>query len=183
MKTSIFSTACITATISLAAVAQSFAQSSPSEIPRETSTVQFVCGSSPDPSSRTNLPATVTNVPGSPEPTVLFVWKSEFFGTKFAPQQRCQIVSAKIQTAFQQGRIYLGSGIEKATGAGVICAVADPKQPCDRNNMILTMKTYQNADETIEQIGDIMKGKTGRPIYQSSGGKRVNLRDLSFRKK
>jgi Circadian oscillating protein COP23 len=179
MKSSIFTTVFVAATISLVTTVKSFAQNSPSE----TSTVQFICASSPDPSSRTNLPATVANVPGNPEPTVLFVWKSEFFGTKFAPQQRCQIVSAKIQTAFQQGRIYLGSGIEKATGAGVICAVADPKQPCDRNNMILTMKTYQNADETIDQIGDIMKGKTGRPIYQSSGGKRVNLRDLAFRKK
>ena len=40
------------------------------------------------------------------------------------------------------------------------------------------MKSYQSADETIDQLGQIMKGKTGKPIYQSSGGKRVDLRDL-----
>jgi Circadian oscillating protein COP23 len=180
MKSFIFPTVCIAATIALApTITKSFAQNAPSE----TAPVQFTCASSPDPSSRTVLPATVANVPGSPEATVLFVWKSEFFGTKFAPQQRCQIVSAKIQTAFQEGRIYLGSGIDKATGSGIICGIADPKQQCDRSNMILTMKTYQNAEETIDKISDIMKGKTGRPIYQGSGGKRVNLRDLSFKKR
>lgn len=35
----------------------------------------------------------------------------------------------------------------------------------------------------VSAISDIMKGKTERPIYQGSGGKRVNLRDLSFRKR
>jgi hypothetical protein len=44
--------------------------------------------------------------------------------------------------------------------------------------MVLTMKSYQTADETIEQLGKIMQGKTGNPIYQSSGGKRVNMKDL-----
>jgi hypothetical protein len=179
MKSSIFSTVLVSATVALVAATQAFAQTPPSE----TGTVQFVCSSAQDPSSRTNLPATVANVSGNPENTVLIIWKSEFFGNKYAPQQRCQIVSTAIQRAFQEGRTYLGSGNDKATGLGIVCGVATPNQPCDRTNMLYTMKSYQNADDQIEQLGRIMQGKTGNPIYQSSGGKRVNMKDLLLKRR
>jgi Circadian oscillating protein COP23 len=157
---------------------------SPSPLPQRiaqsesSGTVQFVCGRSADSSSRATLPATVANVSGNPENIVLIVWKSEFFGTKYTPQQRCSIVSSAIDRAFRERRTYIGAGTDKATGLGIVCAVANPEQRCDRSNMLLTMKSYQTADETIDQLGQIMQGKTGQPIYQSSGGKRVNLRDL-----
>jgi Circadian oscillating protein COP23 len=146
-------------------------------------TVQFVCGQSADITSRTTLPATVANVSGNPENIVLIVWKSEFFGAKYTPQQRCLIVSSAIDKAFRESRTYIGSGTDKATGLGIVCAVANPEQRCDRSNMLLTMKSYQTADETIQQLGQIMQGKTGQPIYQSSGGKRVNLRDLLIKRR
>jgi Circadian oscillating protein COP23 len=141
-------------------------------------TVTFSCSTSKDPSSRTELPATVAAVSGSSESTVLIIWKSEFFGAKYTPQQRCEIVSAAIQKSFQEGRIYLGSGTDKSSGLGVICAVADPEKKCDRSNMLFTLKSYQNADDQIQQLGMIMQGKTGIPLYQSSGGRRVNMKDL-----
>jgi Circadian oscillating protein COP23 len=162
---------------------------SPSPLPQRvaqnetTGTVQFVCGQSADPSSRTTLPATVANVSGNPENIVLIMWKSEFFGAKYTPQQRCSIVSSAIDKAFHENRTYIGAGIDKATGLGIVCAVANPEQRCDRSNMLLTMKSYQTADETIQQLGQIMQGKTGQPIYQSSGGKRVNLRDLLIKRR
>jgi hypothetical protein len=35
----------------------------------------------------------------------------------------------------------------------------------------------------LEQLGQIVQGKSGQPLYQSSGGKRVNLRDLSLNRR
>jgi Circadian oscillating protein COP23 len=145
-------------------------------------TVQFSCGSADDPSSRKVLPATVATVSGNSESIALIIWKSEFFGTKYTPQQRCSIVSSAIQKSFVEGRTYIGAGIDKQTGLGIICGVANPDQPCDRTNILLTLKSYQNAEDTLDRLGQVMSGKTGQPIYQSSGGKRVNLRDLLQRK-
>jgi opacity protein-like surface antigen len=145
--------------------------------------VQFSCGQAGDPSSKQNLPATVANVEGNPETVVLIVWKSEFFGTNYTPEKRCGVVSAAIGKAFSEGRTYLGSGTDKATGLGLVCGVANPEQKCDRTNMLLTMKSYQNADDTIDQLAAVMQGKTGQPVYQSSGGKRVNLRALLLKRR
>jgi hypothetical protein len=145
-------------------------------------TVQFSCGTANDPSSRKVLPATVATISGNPESIALIIWKSEFFRTKYTPQQRCSIVSSAIQKSFVEGRTYIGAGIDKQSGLGVICAVANPDRPCDRTNMLLTLKSYQNAEDTLDRLGQVMSGKTGQPIYQSSGGKRVNLRDLLRRR-
>jgi hypothetical protein len=145
-------------------------------------TIQISCGSANDPSSRKVLPATVATISGNPESIALIIWKSEFFGTKYTPQQRCSIVSSAIQKSFVEGRTYIGSGIDKTNGLGVICAVASPDRPCDRTNMLLTLKSYQNAEDTLDRLGQVISGKTGQPVYQSSGGKRVNLRDLLRRK-
>jgi Circadian oscillating protein COP23 len=145
-------------------------------------TVQISCGSANDPSSRKVLPATVATVSGNSESIALIIWKSEYFGTKYTPQQRCSIVSSAIQKSFVEGRTYIGAGIDKQTGLGVICGVANPDQQCDRTNILLTLKSYQNAEDTLDRLGQVMSGKTGQPVYQSSGGKRVNLRDLLRRK-
>jgi hypothetical protein len=139
---------------------------------------QFSCGQSRDPSSRTTLPATVIKKPGDSENTVLIIWKSEYFGSKYNPQQRCAIVSKKIQAAYKVGRTYIGAGIDKASGAGIICGLATADEVCDRRSMLFTLKSYPSAQEVTEQMGETLQGKAGLPIYQSSGGKRVNLRDL-----
>jgi hypothetical protein len=145
--------------------------------------VKFTCGEAADPSSRKDLPATVANVPGNSENTVLIIWKSEFFGDKYTPQERCSIVSSAIGTAFREGRTHIGSGKDKVTGLGIICALANPDQECNKSKMLLTMKSYQNANETVKELSDIIEGKTGKPTYQSSGGKRVDLRNLLLKRR
>jgi hypothetical protein len=147
------------------------------------STVQFTCGTAADASSRQDLPATIATVAGNTENTTIIVWKSEFFGAKYTPQERCSIVSTAMQKAFQEGRTVIGSGVDKKTGLGIICGLSSQEQNCDSSNMLLTMKSYQTADDTVERLGEIMKAKSGIPIYQSSSGKRVNLRDLLLKRR
>jgi Circadian oscillating protein COP23 len=156
------------------------AQSAPENA---TGTVQFSCGKVEEPSSQKVVPATIATVSGSNESTVIIVWRSEYFGNKYSPQERCSIVSTAIQKAFQEGRTYIGSGIDKRTGLGIVCGLSSQEQTCDGKNMLLTMKSYQAADETVTSLGEIMQGKTGKPVYQSSGGKRVNMRDLLLKRR
>lgn len=180
MKYSTLTTFCLLTTI-IAGTIPTISTAQPAE--NSSGTVQFSCGQAKDPSSRKLLPATGATVSGSSEGTVLIIWKSEFFGAKYTPQERCSIVSTAIQKSFQEGRTYIGAGLDKKTGLGIICGLANPDQPCDQTNMLLTLKSYQSADDTIVRLGEIMQGKTGEPIYQSSNGKRVDLRGLLLKRK
>jgi hypothetical protein len=45
--------------------------------------------------------------------------------------------------------------------------------------MLFTLKSYQSANNTIEQLNYMFTGRINSPIYERSGGKSVaNLRDL-----
>jgi Circadian oscillating protein COP23 len=145
---------------------------------KEFNPLQISCGQAKDRSSRSTLPATVAKKPGDSENTVLIIWKSEYFGSKYNPQQRCTMVSQKIQNAYRVGRTYIASDIDKASGAGIVCGLATADEVCDRRSMLFTLKSYQNAKEATDQMSDTIQGKAGLPIYQSSSGKRFNLRDL-----
>ena len=143
--------------------------------------VEFYCGKAADRSSKSDLPATVAKVSGATEELVLIIWKSEAFKT--TPQQRCETVSPKFQTALQQGRNYVTSGIDKESGMGMICAMSNVEQPCDRTNMLFTLKTYQDAGNTIEELISVLGGGAGGPIYQSGGNRIVDLRNLALLRK
>jgi Circadian oscillating protein COP23 len=173
MKSSILTALCLLTTL-IAGTIPTISIAQPAD-ENSSGTVQFSCGRATDPSSRKVIPATIATVAGNPESTVLIMWKSEFFGNKYNPQERCSIVSRKIDQAFQEGRTHIGSGMDKTNGLGIICGIANRDQPCDQTNMILTLKSYQSANETIDRLGEILQGKIGEPIYQNIYGKRVNL--------
>jgi Circadian oscillating protein COP23 len=154
---------------------------SPQKIAQNMPTVQFYCGKAADPSSKSNLPATLAKVSGYEEEPVLIVWKSEAF--KNTPQQRCEIVSPKFQAALQQGRHYLTSGIDKKSGLGIVCALSGAEQACDRSSMLFTLKSYQDAGTTIEELSSIFAGTTSTPIYQSGGNRVVDLRNFALLRK
>ncbi|WP_295616417.1 COP23 domain-containing protein [Chamaesiphon sp. GL140_3_metabinner_50] len=148
----------------------------------DTSGIRVYCGKAADPSSKSNLPATLVSIAGKDEPTVLVIWKSEAF-KKYTPQQRCETVSPKFQAAFQAGRFNITSGQDTATGQGIICAVADEKATCDRSTMLFTLKSYSSASLTVEAIAGSLQGSASNGGYQSSGGKMVvDVRALLRRK-
>ena len=157
------------------------ADSSPQSIAQNEPTVQFYCGKAADPSSKSYLPATLAKISGATEEPVLIIWKSEAF--KSTPQQRCETVSPKFQAALQQSRHYIIAGIDKKSGLGMICAISNAEQPCDRTNMLLTLKSYQDAGTTIEQLSSVLSGTASSPIYQSSGNRVVDLRNFALLRK
>ncbi len=148
-----------------------------------TPTIQFYCGKSKDLTSSSVLPATVVKTSGDEEERVLIIWKSEAFG-KFTPQQRCLIVSPKIDKALQEGRNFITAGIDKRSGLGIVCAVADAEQACDRNNMLFSLKNYQDAATTVQGVIDLFNGKSTTPGTESGRKQVVDLREFaSLRKK
>ena len=181
--------ALVTATLlsSLIALAGSSAtqvmaeNTNPQLVAQASPTVQFYCGKAADPSSKSNLPATVAKVAGSEEETVLIIWKSEAFKT--TPQQRCETVSPKFQAALQQGRHYLTAGIDKKSGLGMICAISNAEKPCDRTSMLFTLKSYQDAGTTIGQLYSVFGGTANIPEYQNADNQVVDLRNLALLRK
>ena len=153
----------------------------PQIVAQASPTVQFYCGKAADPSSKSNLPATVAKVAGLEEETVLIIWKSEAF--KSTPQQRCETVSPKFQASLQQNRNYLTAGIDKKSGLGMICAVSNAEQPCDRPNMLFTLKSYQDAGNTLEELSSVLSGTASIPQYQSGGNRVVDLRNFALLRK
>ena len=169
-------------TIAGASATQVMAENTHPQIVAQASpTVQFYCGKAADLSSKSNLPATLAKVSGVTEEPVLIIWKSEAFKT--TPQQRCETVSPKFQASLQQGRNYLTAGIDKKSGLGMICAMSDAEQPCDRTNMLFTLKSYQDAGTTIEELSSVLAGTASVPQYQSSGNRVVDLRNFALLRK
>jgi hypothetical protein len=169
-------------TIAGSSVTQVMAEkTNPQIVAQASPTIQFYCGKAADPSSKSNLPATVAKVSGVQEEPVLIIWKSEAFKT--TPQQRCQTVSPKFQAALTQGRNYVVAGIDKKSGLGMICAISNAEQPCNRTNMLFTLKSYQDAGNTIEQLSSVLTGTASSPLYQSSGNRVVDLRNFALLRK
>ena len=180
----IFKTALLSSLITIAGAAATQVRAEkiePQLVAQASPTVQFYCGKAPDPSSKSNLPATLARVSGATEEPVLIIWKSEAFKT--TPQQRCETVSPKFQAALQQGRNYLTAGIDKKSGLGMICAIANAEQVCDRSNMLFTLKSYQDTGNTIEELSQVLSGAASGPTYQSSGNRVVDLRNFALLRK
>ncbi len=180
----IFKTALLSSLIAIAGAAATQVraeQIEPQIVAQASPTVQFYCGKAADPSSKSNLPATLARVSGATEEPVLIIWKSEAFKT--TPQQRCETVSPKFQAALQQGRNYLTAGIDKKSGLGMVCAMSNAEQPCDRSNMLFTLKSYQDAGNTIEELSSVLAGTASIPQYQSSGNRVVDLRNFALLRK
>jgi hypothetical protein len=147
-------------------------------------TGKFFCGTAKDRSSNRELPATLFTSAEVPEPRAIIIWKSEYFGSAFNAQKRCEIVSPKFQTAFiDEGKTNLAAVVDKVTGRGMICALSDPNQACDpTHNMLYTLKSYKTAETTIDELVGILNNQLTTPQYQSAGRVVVNLQSLFHRK-
>lgn len=147
-------------------------------------TPKFYCGKTLDPSSKKELPTTLLVSSEVPEPRAMAIWKSEYFGNDFTPQKRCEIVSLKFQTALvDEQRTKIVAAIDKSSGQGIICALATEDEVCDRSKMLYTLKSYQNAQATIDRlVGTVNKSNVSKPIYEGNRRVVVDLKDLLGRK-
>ena len=153
----------LTTAIVTANIAPSFSQSAAPD------QVTFFCKEVYDRASGEKIPATVAWVPGRQGNVRIVGWKSEYFLKKgWNAQKRCEEVTPKFQKAYDEGRLnFLTTGT--AGGYPIICAVAQQGESCDSIAQLFTIKPHDNPDLVLQQLMDILEGKTSDMLLQSSG--------------
>ncbi|HEY9693007.1 MAG TPA: COP23 domain-containing protein [Oculatellaceae cyanobacterium] len=133
----------------------------------ESNEIKFFCGQMFDSAAKENIPATVAWIPERQGHVRLIAWKSDFF-YKWNRQERCETVSEKFQSAYQQGRLnYLTYG--EVDSYQVICGVANQGEKCKRENMLFTIKPKDYPDQVLTSLIGVVEGNSGQAIYQSTG--------------
>jgi hypothetical protein len=81
----------------------------------------------------------------------------------YTPKSRCQTVSSRFQSAYQQGILnYLTTGVSR--GQAVICAASQYGGPCTQ--LLFTLRSHEDASSVLQNLGDIGYKARG-PILQS----------------
>lgn len=131
--------------------------------------VQFICSEGYDPKSNERVPTTFAWTQRGK--TVIVRWKYKWFNNSdYTTQRRCQEVSSRIQTAYNNDRLqYLANGTQN--NQSVICTARQKGSACDTT--LLTLRPNDDSLEVLSQLNDIFRGKGGAPIEHSSGKHQV----------
>lgn len=150
----------------------SFSQSSNAEA-EKSDRVTFYCGKIPDKDSGKNIPATMAYVPQRQANVPIIAWTSQHLAA-WNPQRRCEAVSPKFQTFYEDGRLnYLSNG--ENAGYPIICALLDKQEQCSGENQLFQVRPGSNPEDVVLGLKEILDGKAdGETIYQSSD-KRVYI--------
>ena len=74
--------------------------------------------------------------------------------------------------------------MDKNSGLGLICAVTYTKKKCDRDNLLFTLSTRSDAEDTLNRLRSTISGSAGsQPIYESSGINEIDMQLLIDRLK
>jgi hypothetical protein len=146
-------------------IAQS--QTTNSEAASSPDRVTFYCGEIPDQASGGKIPATVAYVPQRKANVAIIAWKSNYI-PQWDAQTRCENVSPKFQTFYEDGRLeYLTTGENQ--GYDIICAAVEEGQPCKAEDQLFQVKANNDPEAVLTGLTGIIEGTSSEPIYQSSG--------------
>jgi hypothetical protein len=145
---------------------------------------KFYCGKAYDPIGKTNVPATLMSSPRRAKPLLVVLWKSNYFGDNFTPQQRCTIVSPKFQAAYAAGNFeFLKVGYDRKLP--IVCAVKTQSDRCTKAGMLFTLKPFGNTQAQLNALmGNIEGGAAfDDNIFQSTQSQSetegvVNIREF-----
>jgi Circadian oscillating protein COP23 len=97
----------------------------------------------------------------------LIRWATTLGGGEYDPLKRCQVVSARFQTLYDNKQLrFLTTG--RMNGQNVICAAADRNGGCLPNGLLFTLKPGSNPRTTLQQMFNLGKLATGGPILEST---------------
>jgi hypothetical protein len=96
------------------------------------------------------------------------VYKSNYFrNAGYDNQKRCQMVSRRLNELFHNGQLdYVTSGI--VNRQPVICGVRSNSETCARYNVILTLKSREDAVGIIQQFFELKSGNVNSNLIQVS---------------
>lgn len=130
--------------------------------------------------------ATVGQRPGG-QPIPVIIWTrqaSKYFGDKFNPQQRCQIVTKKLGQAVDNSggslkNVVLMTG--RVNKSSVICVISANDTGCNKDNTLFTLKpeNAKKADQVLAQIMQISReGSSAGVVRETEGRMQIKLQDV-----
>lgn len=136
-----------------------------------------------------NKRETLAVVTGGEKPgqAVLFKWNTNFFGTNYPPEVRCQIVSKKLNS-FVQANNGQFTGLKFTTGLmnnyPVICTIRPGESSCNSQNLLFTLRPENRAktQEIIRNLedpnsyGSFSINEARRPVVDFGAWVKRNLR-------
>ncbi|MGK7947134.1 MAG: COP23 domain-containing protein [Microcystaceae cyanobacterium] len=106
----------------------------------------------------------------------LIVWKSNFFGSQWSPERRCQEVTRRFQSFSDAGNLkYVTTG--KINGYPVIC-VGDQQTrgySCDQNGLLITLQPSDHPPSVMNELFNINNRISGGGVTRSSGRPRSRV--------
>lgn len=133
--------------------------------------VTFYCGTIAESDTGNEIPTTLAYVPQRRTNIPIVAWTNNSIAA-WNPQRRCDAVSFKFQTFYQDGRLnYLSDG--QVAGEQVICAILEKQEQCSGENQLFQVRQGTDSEEVIVGIKEILQGKRSESevIYQSSGNR------------
>lgn len=149
MKFCVTTTSFLLMTLSLAAAYQQ---------PSDAQARSFFCGNSKG-SPATMAETTRGNVP-------IIHWVSDYFGSGYSPKDRCELVSAKFQQYYGEGKLkYITTG--RQNRQNILCVAEYKDGPCV--GTLFTLKPDANPKATLRRLFNISAGKGSGPLFEQRG--------------
>jgi hypothetical protein len=131
------------------------------------SPVQFICSEGYDRVSTRRLPTTYAWTQRGK--IALVRWKTEQF-PGYPPQKRCEEVSPRFQEAYESGTLsFITNGMMNRQP--VICTTRQYGGGCE--TLLMTLRLQDNSLAILEELKNVLKGRTSGPVVHSSGTARV----------
>ena len=134
--------------------------------------VKFICSEGYDPQRKQRVPTTFA---WSQRGKIAIVrWKYSWFeNSDYTLQQRCQEVSSRFQTAYNNSSLqYLTNGTQN--NQPVICTARQNSGACDTT--LLTLRPSDDSLKILSQLKDVLRGRGGGVLEHSSGKKQIYYR-------
>lgn len=132
---------------------------------RQGSKVKFICADGYDQQTDSRLPTTYAWTERGK--IAVIRWSTDFFERAgFSPQKRCELVSPRFQKAYNNETLsYLTNGT--LNGEPVICTAKEKGGDCA--NLLLTLRPQDNSLTILEELSDVLRGRSTGPIRHRSG--------------
>lgn len=129
---------------------------------------KFYCG------KNGNVPTTMAKTSRGNVAVIRWVSK-DVFGEAYPPEVRCNIVSEKFQSFYQDGTLdFLTTGV--VNRMPVICAAQAQNGPC--NGVLFTLKPSGDPGRTLKRLLDVRIRSSG-PLEESSATRvYINMKDF-----
>lgn len=127
--------------------------------------VKFICGKS------NNVSATIAQTQRGN--VTIIRWMSGFFSNSgFTPEKRCQAVSDRFQTYYNNGTLkYLTTG--QINNQPVICTAKKQGGSC--TDVLMTLEPKDDPNQVLRQLLSIRSGATSAPLSRGVGNSQKPL--------